>query len=816
MPEKDVAQDRRLTITLDEKGVIKTVHDPSLTPTLRLTGIKFRSGTSDEDLPLEGEQYEWDLSKYSETGVDLLHLYTSRVQFATNVMGNGKHRNTIGLHVPKLIKLDCGHWGAYKRHREFKGEAGGPQREFGMIENGYVWLCQYDTSSSAASYSAQTIAELKDKRAVVAEMLAKRVQETGAAIRLIYGTRADMRFMTDVGVNRTLYVCFPDLHLPEAWPDLPPHSERHPIPESRVALQKRLRDCQREPHLARGSTLNQSELDEIQDFLETIDPWVRNGRQSPEPNVTYSFKTGYLGFGTTHTFTPRQFLAEKDIVDREFRLRSTWFYGRGPKYKEEVDAGSEDWKDVIYANGNGDATPGIELFDFLLAMRQVKLVDLPNRPVGHGRPPRKLEVVQLGDIYEAWLGREFLYHGFWVRDKDAGALGAYLGIRKQASGMVHALDNYQYRMDEDWYDENAIPPKRRSAKRYVYHHVPKDVMFRRHVVGDMVEASWLNNESELERIWGMPDGELARKQKLLRDRIDSVKNHSLPIPHHQVSKIQAKLNSCGWLDAQYQQRLGILAPNVYVDYYSHGTQRTVAYYRFNNAPARYVHENKLGQREVKWNLAILDLFAELNFLGVYGNHDGYRGDPLLNKKLLPVDRCPGWISHPGVWFEHSHRWDVYNRDGCAFGAGAANLVYYYFNALCNPASGRKEAYLAKQEQKCFQPGAALWFLLANYGRELPWLKCQKGFGGGGPPVHKFGIYVSGHTHTGDLCVVNFRFDYDTEARLEGVDVVTTDSPDTLVAKRTVESQVQTFNARQGGDLSVASNRLAWLKPRPTA
>src|SRR5690348_14591495 len=120
---------RFVQVTLSPKGLIKEIIDknkPHLLPERESQAPKTAN------LSLEGEHYEWNLSKYFNTGVPLTQFYKSQMPVAANRQ-NANHRNTARLTVPELIKLDCGHWGGYKRWQEFDGEGDGPQREFGLI-----------------------------------------------------------------------------------------------------------------------------------------------------------------------------------------------------------------------------------------------------------------------------------------------------------------------------------------------------------------------------------------------------------------------------------------------------------------------------------------------------------------------------------------------------------------------------------------------------------------------------------------------------------------------------------------------------------
>jgi hypothetical protein len=230
-------------------------------------------------------------------------------------------------------------------------------------------------------------------------------------------------------------------------------------------------------------------------------------------------------------------------------------------------------------------------------------------------------------------------------------------------------------------------------------------------------------------------------QVLLKNRVDRVRAYSLHDPVLGAAALLRKMDVSVLDFASYYRRKD--------------DQRKLGGSEDDDPPANeteYFHDPHF-RREVFWNEIILDLLADLDFRNIGGNHDGYRADPLLNAQLSGVDQAETVISEPGLWIEHSHRWDDFNRDGMAFGAGAANYVYYYFNNLCSKLAGWFENIGARQEQKCFVPGAALWFGLANFGDDLDWVTKQ----GIPSDVQPFALYVSGHTHSASLARITFDF-----------------------------------------------------------
>ncbi len=120
--------------------------------------------------------------------------------------------------------------------------------------------------------------------------------------------------------------------------------------------------------------------------------------------------------------------------------------------------------------------------------------------------------------------------------------------------------------------------------------------------------------------------------------------------------------------------------------------------------------------------------------------------------------------------------------------------------------------MAKQEQACFQPGAALWFLLVNYGKaSLEWFRKQPGIAA----VHPFGIYVSGHTHTGDLVTIKFDFEKAVRDRKAGKALsqnLRRRSADKFSEQVNAQDQAEAFQKQRAAGSSVVE--LEWLKPRP--
>lgn len=756
---------REVTVSLTDKGILDQVDDAARGNIVRSDG----AGTTTAELKLADAHYGFRLEKYLEEGIALGNAFSGNYAAATSKQGDANSSNNLALRPPELLKIDAGYWGAYKRWREFpNGDSDGiklgRQREFAAIEGSHAWVCQFITDPSAASDAkSDTADKLKDIPCPLLQILIKKIEDNGCGVKLLFHGSATTH--ADKLSSKSLKIVFPDIHLPERWPDLPRDEDRYggknghrdaEVVKARKLLQTQLRECQREPGYAFGSPMSSEEQHTIQKHLEDIarvcgDDFANWGSSNPaigpDPvdwprytivdktiNKTAVAQTAAVGalnamtFGmtaaantptddlvtvSTYIFTPTQFMAEKNIVDREFRLRSTWFYARGPRWKNEEGVGDKDWFDVITAatgNGNGDPAPAVDLCAFLKLAEMAK-ADFPNK--------RTMQFYQVGDIFEAWVNREFLYQGSLVIDAEAGTSLAYNAIKQGATG--RRGDHYQPRMDRDWkrksgdlgYDQaaqNAVP-----IKRYAYHPWAKAEMFKRYLTYAEIEQLKLKPK--------ISANELSRRQDLLSDRIDSVCDFRLHAP--------ASGNAIDVLHKIMPQA-------------------------FNNA--RYKVTNRRGEQEYKWNLMCLDLLTVTHQAKcIYGNHDGYRGDtPLAAKIAYQADE---YITEPGIWMEHSHRWDPYNRDGCAFGAGAANMTYFWFNNMCSKSSGKLEDASVNQEQANFIPGAAAWFLMVNFGVEGDWFDSQRS------RVNKFGIYVNGHTHSAGIAKIKFKYNFSAAAKM---------------------------------------------------
>ncbi|MFN2303763.1 MAG: hypothetical protein ACK2TV_08540, partial [Anaerolineales bacterium] len=426
----------------------------------------------------------------------------------------------------------------------------------------------------------------------------------------------------------------------------------------------------------------------------------------------------------TYTFTAEQFLAEKNILDREIALKNSWFYAPSKE------------------NPQGDASPAVDLIAMLSAIWELQ------------QKKKKIQVIQVGDLYELWVNREYLYRDWPIDEAGVGSGFALSIIRDYGSavkGFRGQPDSYQYRFDGDWYEPEGkrikyvsdIEKGIRGSRCYIFNHWPERNLVDRYSVGqDIVEYhKELNSEIEQQERLYYTKGtkyhdwiearnklrSLLRKRKrlnstvdriprvreLVKERIDNVKAFVLPNPDKWASDVLTRVSG-----------------NVL------GEEKFKTYWR----------KDPLGKYECLWNKLALDLLSKVDCQMIYGNHDSYRGDKLINTKLGKYEKANMWHSEPGLWAEHGHRWDQYNRDGVVFGAGVTNLVYYYYRPYIESLNKLKSKLLPQFYTEIF-PGMVTWYLLANYGDREKWF---------GSSVKPFGICAIGHTHTPNLLRVRFR------------------------------------------------------------
>jgi hypothetical protein len=680
------AEARIVTAYLDGKGGLTEVKDPNFE--------HFWKPDTNLDETLK-EHYGWTLKNQMDKTTILGPVFADTVDVCTNKPDDPHHHNTLAGYRHEVVKLDCGYWGHYQRKdSDCKLDTGGPQRNFGLVQGHDVWLCNF--RSNGAAPVSQSLPEADSP----AGKLLKALKAKGLDINFMIHTVASATPFTSGLDDKTLHLFLPDLHLPERWPD-PPEDTARCDKDIRSRLRSVLRDAQHQDGLIALNPLGEAYQLAVQSYLEA----AAHGK-------TANFTIPASLFGSSHTCTPAQFAAEKDLLDRTIRSRSTWFYKPADGNSEEGD--HEDKDDAA----TGDPAPAVDLA--MLLSTVVALRD---------KQHLKIKVFQLGDLYELWMGREFLYRHFPVVDSFGVVSKALLAMEVIQAPIKGVNDELQYRMGKDWVDDSTVDEDiaqaidnevesllndkkpTHLAERYVYHKWSKFRLIHRHATGWRYYANGsldqkLLDDDEL-------TGELDRLRSLLAARGTAVEKFTLPIPATpNVDTLRACLS-----DANYDFK-------------------------------HYATPNRPG--EALWNKLIFDLLHSCSFQNIHGNHDGYRSDPLFAGAI--DNPAQEWISLPGIWMEHGHRWDDFNRDGVAFGAGMTNLVYYYNKKLIEMDRTDWILHAFPQEQKSVIPGAALWYSLVNIANNTYLDRTRK------KKVEPFGIMVVGHTHSPDLVRIQYEND----------------------------------------------------------
>ena len=302
-----------------------------------------------------------------------------------------------------------------------------PQRNFGMVQGRDVWICNFRRDA------------VNDNKSIPADgSPAKQVMDAikayGFDIELTMHTVAGCTPFTEDLDPTQLYIFFPDLHLPERLPDKPDDANRPDKAGSskREDLRHELRMSQHEFGLLAGNRhMDTSRATVIQNYLED----VSNGGQN-----AFSGQDG-------GTFPAAKVANEKKIIDRTIRTRACWFYPPDGNNDETTDHSKKDDFAIMMAD------PAVDLVCMLSAVLKVKTAGA------------NITVVQLGDLYELWMGREFLYRDFPVTAEFATLSFPRLTLALLQSDLLGEGDEYQYRMDPAWTDgDNDSPhPIKRSC-----------------------------------------------------------------------------------------------------------------------------------------------------------------------------------------------------------------------------------------------------------------------------------------------------------------------------------------------------------------
>jgi hypothetical protein len=699
-------------VTVDADGKVLRVRDP-------IVGAP-RPWVNSEHMPRQGTVYGWDITPRL-TGGQIAHpAYATTVAVAPNPPDDPAHRQTHQIQPAGFIKLDCGLWGTYDH----------PTRDFGLIEGENVWLCSY---TGNVAPSGQDPAKLP-AAGTIADALVQKLATYGKHLHFKLKLTVPQNANHAVPADHKLYICLPDMHLPEQWVDLYPASSRISNVRRRAELRRLLRMCQCKVGLLNDSLLTQANLDLIQ---RKLDAWERGSNETIDITFTVSKSVHHVlnltyltSNDVTQTYTKDEFLAEKAHLDREIHALSAWFYPVTPKASvaaplvnpEEINPPLDNPHDDPIGNS---PVPAVDLANFLFAVKELRTAQGAD----------KVMVIQIGDLFELWMNREFLYFQhpnipadeigkFTAGTSGVGFRDGFVGVTAYAAIKVADMhqDSFQLRQDPNWTDSAGSHP----AKHYPYHPLDQAQLYLRHNTA------------------GSAGGAMGRLGTLLTDRLARVEDWTWPGP----------------APADHPDLIDPLKSWI------------------RSKPAGFFQRTvRRGHQETRWNKMVLELLlVELNCKKIHGNHDGYRSDHAL---LAAGHRgaCDPWVSETGVWFEHGHRWDYYNRDGVAMGAGMTNDVYYH-NKEMVANSGTSDA-LFKQEQAFHQSGSAQWYLMCNYGHADSWFDAN---------IRKWSVYVSGHTHNADLVRIDFN--------LANVDLVQQIIADKVQEARDAVLRMQTWLEEQ--------------------
>jgi hypothetical protein len=232
-----------------------------------------------------------------------------------------------------------------------------------------------------------------------------------------------------------------------------------------------------------------------------------------------------------------------------------------------------------------------------------------------------------------------------------------------------------------------------------------------------------------------PTSVLQRAQTLLHTRLKGVLNFALPLPAFSGNKSGPYDQTCRNTVVKH-----LTAEN--------GLLRGYEEPKDDALVKRCTCEFCRGNGAFLWNKLVLDLLEAVGCTMVQGNHDCYRGDPLLLTSANAAHAAVPWYSGNGLFAEHEHRWDPYNQDGCAFGPGVTNQVHYVMRPFTQRLDKAKARLIPRRHTETI-PCCAQWFLLAHGRRSGPYRD-------GGRVVEPFGVYAVGHSHSPDLLKIMFR------------------------------------------------------------
>src|ERR1043165_9262271 len=232
MPGRNDA--RTVKVTMTSEGEVKRVRDPKLTRPFVFAMF-----------PQTGSTYGWNIQPHIKSGSIKRPVLASDVSVSPNAADNDDHQHTLQTQGAHFVKLDVGYWGNYDEDRApdggQQGHKKGRQRNFGIIEGDNVWLCSYE-----GKVSADNSGGIAPDSGKLADDLIKALAKYGLNIKLLsHATLPPVKdAMPDPG---KIYICFPDVHLPEQWPDLYPVAKRAAPGYRRAALRRLLRRAQGKP-----------------------------------------------------------------------------------------------------------------------------------------------------------------------------------------------------------------------------------------------------------------------------------------------------------------------------------------------------------------------------------------------------------------------------------------------------------------------------------------------------------------------------------------------------------------------------------------
>ncbi len=350
-----VDQNGKVTQSLDYAHPYKAEFPWALRPISALYDEHDQS-TLSKTLSWSGEHFGWDIS--------------------ADVNEDAKNAIISDVETWQMVLLDVGFWGDYDRNN--------PQRNFGMIEGRHIWLCSLIyKNSEVKEVHGETLARFRKVYSAarlsapsLVERILKAVAEWGYTIEIISYTYAPTPPVpqTHPDVNTflpegKLKLIFPDMHLPEQWPDIPTEGSRIQDEQIRRSLTRLLKTVQTSGGVHRESVHN---------YLAALAAHQLDN-QNPLPG---SFSVP--GYGPV--VDPIQFDAEYRFVERKIRLDASWFYpprAVKPKIHDSIEE--------LFA----DPSPAIDLAALLTAVIDLNCADI--------------DMVQVGNLYEMWMGHEWLY-----------------------------------------------------------------------------------------------------------------------------------------------------------------------------------------------------------------------------------------------------------------------------------------------------------------------------------------------------------------------------------------------------------------------